>query len=185
MRKHILLVTFVLLSITLFSQIKKDVNDVLLINSYKDTTILRQSDLAFPTIFIVYGIGCGVCIKELNAIASKKAGWEKLYNVKFVVFCHKTKDRYYSQLAKMSKKNAYPFELLIDINSDLAEYLSTLKNIDLKQFSSIGNFHLMIPQTIIKNKDNEIVLQKQGYQVGDENKIETVLKQMAAKNDVH
>ncbi|RLD62508.1 MAG: hypothetical protein DRJ01_06100 [Bacteroidetes bacterium] len=160
----------------------KDVNDVLLINPYNDTTIVSQSELDLPTIFIVYGIGCGVCIKELNTIASKKAEWEQLYNVNFIVFCKKTKNRYYKQLAKMSEKKAYPFELFIDMNSDLAEYLSKLKNIDSKQFSSIGNFHLIIPQTIIKNKDNEIIFQKQGYQVGDEDKIEEVLKQMT-KND--
>ncbi len=182
MKKHILILTFVLLFISLFSQEKKNANDILLINPNNDTTILSQSELTLPTIFIVYGIGCGVCMKELDVIAAKKAEWEKLYNLKFVVFCKATKNRYYSQLAKISERKAYPFELLIDINSDLASYLSKLRNIDLKQFSSIGNFHLIIPQTIIKNKDNEIIFQKQGYQIGDEDKIETALKQMVAKN---
>lgn len=183
MIKNILFFLFIFfINISLFSQNKSVPNEILLINAYNDTTIMNQSELDLPTVFIAYGIGCGVCFKELNAIASKKAEWEQLYNVNIVVFCKKTKNRYYKQLAKMAEKKAYPFELFIDINSDLADYLSKLKNIDLKQFSSIGNFHLIIPQTIIKNKDNEIIFQKQGYQVGDEDKIEATLKQMAQKN---
>lgn len=66
----------------------------------------------------------------------------------------------------MHEKFEFPFTLFIDTSGALAKFLGNCDGIDIKYFSSIGNYHLMIPQTIVLSKDGKVVFQNMVTKVG-------------------
>lgn len=173
----ILLMTIVAF-ISISAQNDSILKRVLLTNSYGEPTFLKFNEKNGPTVFVVYGPGCGICIKELNVISEKIETWEKLYNVELVAFSRKYKRDYSRQITKLKEKQGYKFSLYIDTNGDLADYLFNVSGIDTTSFSRINGLHLMIPQTVILSEDQKVVFQKHGYQTGDEDQIEAILKEL-------
>ncbi|MCK9449708.1 MAG: redoxin domain-containing protein [Bacteroidales bacterium] len=149
---------------------------IMLTDSYGDTSNLDLAQATGPMLFVIYGPGCGICLKELKAIAIKIKSWEQLYNVKLIAFSRKYRKDYSRQISKSKEKTELNFPLYIDVNGDIADYLYDAPGIDTSYFSHINGLHLKIPQTIILSKDKKVLFQKYGYQIGDEEKIEAILK---------
>lgn len=176
-KKSILILTFVLMGLSsLNAQDQLITNEILLINAQDDTTYVDLEENNGPTVYIVYGPGCGICIKELKEISGRLNSWKNLYNARIIAFSRPYKKDYSKKIARMSNKYNIHLKLYIDINTDLANFISNTRGINLKHFSSIDNFHLIVPQTVVLSKENEVVYQKQGYQDGDDDKIEAILK---------
>lgn len=71
--KNTLLVLLLMVAgaMSLKSQNQPDGQKILLTDSNDDTILLDLDNAAGPMVFVVYGPGCGICIKELNAISKK------------------------------------------------------------------------------------------------------------------
>lgn len=165
-----------LMSVT--AQNNDNYSRVLHTDSNRDSSYLALDQINRPILFVIYGPGCGICIKELKAISQKIENWENLYNVKLIAFSRNYKKDYGRQMSSIKEKSGLFFPLYIDINGNLANYLYKAPDIDAISFSRINGLHLIVPQTIILSKDKKVVFQKQGYQTGDEEKIEAILKKI-------
>jgi peroxiredoxin len=163
-------------ALSLSSQNRPNEKKILLTDSYGDSILLDLDNIAGPMVFIVYGPGCGVCLKELNAISEKVDAWQNLYHATIIAFSRNYDRSYGRKISKMKEKYGYTFPLYIDNKGELANFLGSCDGIDTDYFSSIGSLHLMIPQTVVLSKDGKVVFQKHGYHADDEDKIEAVLK---------
>lgn len=179
--KNTLLVLLLMVAgaMSLKSQNQPDGQKILLTDSNDDTILLDLDNAAGPMVFVVYGPGCGICIKELNAISKKVDAWQNLYQTTIIAFSRNYDRNYGRKISRMQEKFGYPFPLFIDTSGELAKYLGNCDGINTKYFSSIENYHLMIPQTVVLSKDGKVVFQKYGYQSNDEDKIEALLKELS------
>lgn len=162
----------------ILAQNNDSTNKILLIDSEGASINLDIDQITGPVLLVVYGPGCGVCFRELQAISKKIESWEKLYNVKLIAFSRKYKKDYGRQISRTKEKAGLNIPLYIDVNGDLTNYVYNASGIDTLSFSKINGLHLMVPQTVILAKDKKVVFQKQGYQAGDEEKIEAILKEL-------
>lgn len=182
--RNLLIMLIILLSIQISvkAQQEDSIKKITLTDSYGNTSNLDVEHANGPILFVIYGPGCGICIKELNNISKKIEKWETLYNVEIIAFSRKYKRDYSRNLTKLKEKQGYKFPLYIDSSGDLARYLFNAFGADTTSFSKINGLHLMVPSTMLLSKENKVIYQKQGYQAGDEDKIEEIMKIMN-KND--
>lgn len=167
-------------------------------NNLDDNLLLNENG---PTMIVFWATTCGPCIKELNTFSPLYEKWKNEYDLKLVAVSPEYPNKIIvNQLAKkyntntdtlikrqnvrienFLKKHSFNFELYMDSNDELTDFLHSYKGIDTTYISSgyfNGKPRVWVPQTILLDKDGKLHKQKVGFKSGDEKEIETILREL-------
>lgn len=116
------------------------------------------------TVISFWATWCSPCKKELDAISVLYEDWQKNYNMELVAV---TIDdaRALAKVNPMVKQKGWTYTVLSDVNKDLMNAFN-LQN---------------VPYTLLLDKNGNIVSQHSGYVPGDENELESKIKELAGK----
>ncbi len=154
-----------------------------------------------PLMIVFWGTTCGPCIKELKTFSSIYNKWQTAYDLKLIaVSTESLKPEIINQLIKkfnvnkdtilkkqnvrfqnFQKKHSFNFELYLDSNDELTNFLHSYDNIDTTYIKSgyfDGKSRIWIPQTIIIDQKGNLIKQKIDFKSGDEKEIEKILNEM-------
>ena len=114
------------------------------------------------TVLSFWATWCSPCKKELDAIAELYPDWRDEHGIEMVAVTIDTR-RALAKVKPMVQQKGWEYEILSDVNGDLKNAL---------------NFQT-IPQTLVLDKDGNIVYTHSGYVPGDEYELEEKLLDLA------
>ncbi|MBL4709925.1 MAG: TlpA family protein disulfide reductase [Flavobacteriales bacterium] len=171
MKDLIILSVFVLFGIiaTAFSMIKPEETSSLKslpsinIETLDGKSINAENTLKndSPTLLVFWATCCVPCKKELTAISKVYDTWQKETGINIVAVSVEL-PRYADGVAPFVKSNKWDFDVYLDVERKLMH--------EMNAFST--------PHSFLLNKAGEIVWDKQGFKVGDENAILEKIKEI-------
>ena len=167
-------------------------------NNLTDNVLKNENG---PLMIVFWATTCGPCIKELNTISPLYEKWKKEYNLKLIAVSPEyLRQESINQLIKKLNTNKdtllerqnlrfqkfignhnYDFDLFLDSNDELTNFLHSFKGIDTTYIRSgyfNGQPRVWTPQTVIIDKEGNLIKQKVGFNAGDEIMIENILTEM-------
>lgn len=151
-----------------------------LMDANGDTVSLNLNILERPLIISTFAVGCGHCMKEMKAYSEKYTEWKRKYNIDIIAATSNYNKKYISKhVVPFVQNNKYSFKIYIDYKYEMATSLIQKEGIQKELFPVYKeNLVMRIPQTIIIDKNGQLVYQKLGFTDGDEQKVEDVIKNL-------
>ncbi len=115
-------------------------------------------------IFDFWATWCSPCKKELDAIADYYEDWQKKYNVELLAISIDNQ-RALPKVPGMVESKGWPFTIFAGNEEEMRNAF---------------NFQT-IPQTLVADKDGNIVYEHNGYVPGDEDELEKIVAKAAGK----
>lgn len=170
MKKNIIVIICMILSINVFAQETKDKHlaklpavEIQDLNGNPFNTTDIQND-GKPIIISLWATWCKPCIAELLAIADEYEDWVEETGVKlYAVSIDDAKTS--ARVAPFVKGKNWEYTVLLDVNSDF------------KRAMNVND----VPYMCILNGDGEIVWQHTSYAPGSEEEVHEVIKSLVKK----
>lgn len=171
MKLKLLTFTFLILSITSFSQKPRTgtiikFNEAINLVSFNSNEVIKGKELTQkkkPIVIFFWLSTCKPCIKELNAF-NKIEDFNELQEKAFIMVVSDDKPSRYSDAKQIAIKNNWKFNLYFD------------KNYKLR--NNLLNRWYGVPQVMIINTDKKIILHKLGYRKNREKVIAQKIREL-------
>ncbi len=131
------------------------------------------------TIISFFSVFCKPCRNELKALNENNNVWYKEFNAEIIAVSSITEIDYFKRIKKYADKNSFSFPLYIDFKNELTMYLYNKAEAISENHFKLHNDRVDVlkPHLFILDSKGNIIMQKRGFQDGDEQKIYSFLKQ--------
>lgn len=165
MKKLLSFILLGFLSFGMFAQEKSDLPNITLKNlDGESVNVAEISNDGKPFVMTFWATWCGPCVKEHNALTDVYDDWVEETGVK-IISVSIDDSRSSARIKPFVEGKSWPFEILLDVNKELARAMNVVNP----------------PHTFLFDGNGKVVWQHTGYLEGGEEDVYNEIKKLIEK----